>query len=230
MNRADRLSDAGDKKRGFTVGFALTVLQRRLASSPGGDPQVARTTPQAPGEAPQRDALRQQLGDGRRPRQAPARPARQGPIEPTDRRGRRLDDLPGEEAEEIESEVADAATAARTIAELDKELALLADLIELARRVRHSGTDKKWTELRELLTDNTTDHRRRRARSSSSPSTATPWSTSPSASATCSAAATPSSPSTAASGVRSARKMQGAVHPGRRHAGSWSRPTPPARA
>ena len=65
------------------------------------------------------------------------------------------DDLPGEEAEEIESEVADAATAARTIAELDKELALLADLIELARRVRHSGTDKKWTELRELLTDNT---------------------------------------------------------------------------
>ena len=61
MNLADRLRDAGDKKRGFTVGFALTVLQRRLASSPGGDPQVARTTPQAPGEAPQRDALRQQL-------------------------------------------------------------------------------------------------------------------------------------------------------------------------
>ena len=79
MNLADRLRDAGDKKRGFTVGFALTVLQRRLASSPGGDPQVARTTPQAPGEAPQRDALRQQLGDRRRPRQAPARPARQGP-------------------------------------------------------------------------------------------------------------------------------------------------------
>ena len=65
------------------------------------------------------------------------------------------DDLPGEEAEEIESEVADAATAARTIAELDKELAILADLVELARRVRHSGTDKKWTELRDLLTDNT---------------------------------------------------------------------------
>ena len=34
MNLADRLRDAGDKKRGFTVGFALTVLQRRLASSP----------------------------------------------------------------------------------------------------------------------------------------------------------------------------------------------------
>ena len=62
---------------------------------------------------------------------------------------------PSGEAEEIESEVADAATAARTIAELDKELAILADLTEVARRVRHSGTDKKWTELRDLLTDNT---------------------------------------------------------------------------
>ena len=65
-----------------------------------------------------------------------------------------LDDVPSGEAEEIESEVADAATAARTIAELDKELAILADLIEVARRVRHSGTDKKWTELRDLLTNN----------------------------------------------------------------------------
>jgi superfamily II DNA or RNA helicase len=34
MNRADRLKQQGDNKRGFTVGFALTVLQRRLASSP----------------------------------------------------------------------------------------------------------------------------------------------------------------------------------------------------
>ena len=65
-----------------------------------------------------------------------------------------LDDVPSAEAEETESEVADAATAARTIAELDKELAILVDLIEVARRVRHSGTDKKWTELRDLLTNN----------------------------------------------------------------------------
>ena len=65
-----------------------------------------------------------------------------------------LDDVPSAEAEGTESDVADAATAARTIAELDKELAILVDLIEVARRVRHSGTDKKWTELRDLLTNN----------------------------------------------------------------------------
>src|SRR2546426_9638071 len=34
MNRADRLTRAGEKRRGTTVGFALTILQRRLASSP----------------------------------------------------------------------------------------------------------------------------------------------------------------------------------------------------
>jgi hypothetical protein len=34
MNRAERLRETGDGRRGNTVGFALTVLQRRLASSP----------------------------------------------------------------------------------------------------------------------------------------------------------------------------------------------------
>src|SRR5690606_35659543 len=34
MNRAEQLKAAGDGRRGNTVGFALTVLQRRLASSP----------------------------------------------------------------------------------------------------------------------------------------------------------------------------------------------------
>ena len=34
MNRAERLKAAGEGRRGNTVGFALTVLQRRLASSP----------------------------------------------------------------------------------------------------------------------------------------------------------------------------------------------------
>ena len=34
MNRADRFAAEGDRVRRNTVGFALTVLQRRLASSP----------------------------------------------------------------------------------------------------------------------------------------------------------------------------------------------------
>jgi len=34
MNRADKLMEAGERKRGNAVGFALQTLQRRLASSP----------------------------------------------------------------------------------------------------------------------------------------------------------------------------------------------------
>jgi SNF2 family DNA or RNA helicase len=62
-----------------------------------------------------------------------------------------LDELTSDEREQAEDSVVDAASAARTLAELDKEIAILGDLVELARRVRHSGTDRKWTELRSLL-------------------------------------------------------------------------------
>jgi hypothetical protein len=34
MNRAERLAQEGQGRRGNTVGFAVTILQRRLASSP----------------------------------------------------------------------------------------------------------------------------------------------------------------------------------------------------
>src|SRR5205807_1007730 len=37
--------------------------------------------------------------------------------------------------------------------ELEKEISILGDLVELATRVRHSGSDRKWTELRSLLLD-----------------------------------------------------------------------------
>jgi superfamily II DNA/RNA helicase len=63
-----------------------------------------------------------------------------------------LEDLSSEELETLEEDVVDAATSARTVAELEREIASLADLAELARRVRHSGTDRKWSELREILT------------------------------------------------------------------------------
>jgi superfamily II DNA or RNA helicase len=151
MNRADRLRQEGDTRRGITVGFALTVLQRRLASSPEAilrslerrrrrlelrRREMAATRTESPVEQSLRDRLVGLLG-------------KDLPESLED-----LDDLPSGEVEEIESDVVDAATAARTIAELDHEIALLRGLEELARRVRHSGTDRKWTELRGLLSDN----------------------------------------------------------------------------
>ena len=151
MSRADRLKEQGDSKRGFTVGFALTVLQRRLASSPEAILQ----------SLVRRHARLKKRRDEMRSGTAAAadndlarRLAEMLGRDVADVGDDELDDVPSTEAEETESEVADAATAARTIAELDKELAILVDLIEAARRVRRSGTDKKWTELRDLLTNN----------------------------------------------------------------------------
>ena len=151
MSRADRLAEQGDSKRGFTVGFALTVLQRRLASSPEAILQsLVRRHARL---KKRRDEMRSGttfVADNDMARRLSEMLGR----DVADVGDEELDDVPSTEAEETESEVADAATAARTIAELDKELAILADLIEVARRVRRSGTDKKWTELRDLLTNN----------------------------------------------------------------------------
>jgi superfamily II DNA or RNA helicase len=150
MNRADRLKQEGDRKRGFTVGFALTVLQRRLASSP----EAILKSLERRRKRLERRRQEVQYGDRATADKDLARRLNEllgrDLSEDTDD----FDDLPSGEAEEVESEVADAATAAKTVAELDKEIAILADLEELARRVRHQGTDRKWTELRELLTDN----------------------------------------------------------------------------
>ena len=151
MNRADRLTAEGEGRRGNTIGFALTVLQRRLASSP---------------EAILRSLERRHDRLEKRRREMNLTAALRGEDLPLRARlnellGRdaedlddTLDDLAGGELEELEEDVVDAATAARTIAELGAEIAILGDLTELARRVRHSGTDRKWSELRSILLDN----------------------------------------------------------------------------
>src|SRR5262249_8157621 len=64
------------------------------------------------------------------------------------------DEYSAEEIEEMEEELVDAATAARTISELDAELLELAELTLVAKHVRDIGTDRKWTEVSTILQDN----------------------------------------------------------------------------
>jgi hypothetical protein len=152
MNRADRLKAEGDGKRGNTVGFALTVLQRRLASSPEAiwkslqrrrDRLEARRIEMTQiANASVRDSsLEKHL------RSLLERDLSDDDLDD-------IDDIPESEIEDIEENVVDAATAAQTVAELENEIKILESLAELARRVRFSGTDKKWTELRTILSDN----------------------------------------------------------------------------
>ena len=118
MNRADRLKAEGEGRRGNVVGFALTILQRRLASSP----EAIYQSLDAAASGWKRGCARSSLRDAAALRQQAMRPSHRRGL---DRRPDDIDDLPDEELEELEEEVVDQATAARTIAELEAEIATL---------------------------------------------------------------------------------------------------------
>ena len=141
MNKADRIVN---KQRRGAVGFALTGLQRRLASSP--------------------EAIFQSLA---RRRERLARRVEEVKI---DMRGREAaetlfdvrtngdawdadEEMAADEYEEYEEEVVDQATASQTIHELEAEIRILEGLEEQARQVVRSGHDRKWEELSRLLQD-----------------------------------------------------------------------------
>jgi superfamily II DNA or RNA helicase len=146
FNRADALQNNGRKG---TIGFALTTLQRRLASSPEAIYQSLRR---------RRERLQQRLQEAKQAkpqsdRQAPIELFQQLPLLEMDDLDD-LDDAPTAEVEEIEERVVDQASAARTIAELEVEIARLTELEQLAYRVRTQGSDRKWEELASLLQNN----------------------------------------------------------------------------
>ncbi len=145
FNRADALDNEGRKG---TVGFALTILQRRLASSPEAIYQSLRRRKERLEKRLREEKLLKRGADARIeiPPDLPG-------LTPDDVED--LDDAPDAEVEQTEDRVVDQATAASTIAELEAEIAILDDLQKLAYKVRHSGTDKKWEELSNLLQSNT---------------------------------------------------------------------------
>lgn len=144
FNRADQLANEGRKG---TVGFALTTLQRRLASSPEAIHQSLRR---------RRERLENRLREERllhRGSQAGVEMLEGLPALTADALDD-LDDAPDVEVEETEDRVVDRASAARTIAELEVEIDMLRGLEVLALQVRRGGADRKWDELSKLLQDN----------------------------------------------------------------------------
>ena len=156
FNRADALDSEGRKG---TVGFALTILQRRLASSPEAIYQSLRR---------RRERLETRLNEEKlKKRGAEAQINGFDRLKPlTDEDLEDIEDAPDSEIENTEEQVVDQATAARTIAELEAEIATLRNLEALALTVRNLGTDRKWEELSSLLQNNeemfdTNGHRRK---------------------------------------------------------------------
>ncbi|GEM82442.1 helicase-related protein [Meiothermus hypogaeus] len=133
--RAEALKD--DRRAG-TVGFALTILQRRLASSPEAIYQSLRR---------RRERLEKRLRELELLQRGVVAG---GPLLDADDL-EDLEEAPETEALAAEEEILDQATAASTSAELRLEIETLKRLEALAAEVRRSGQDTKWRELSQLL-------------------------------------------------------------------------------
>ncbi|MDD5701026.1 MAG: helicase-related protein [Dehalococcoidales bacterium] len=145
MSRADILAQESKEgvHRRTVVGFALTVLQRRLASSPEAIYQSLKR---------RRERLEQRVKDEKLKGTKVDIDLTAGLRTAEDED---IDDLPDEETEQLEEQVVDQASSARTIAELESEVKRLKDLESLAKEVRQSETDCKWLELQDLLQNRT---------------------------------------------------------------------------
>ena len=141
FNRADALANA---KRAGTIGFALTMLQRRLASSPEAIYQsLSRRRKRLENRLRELEVL-QRGGEQLTLGAFGARELDTDDIED-------LDEAPEQEFEAAEANVLDQATAARSIAELKSEIETLRGLEGLAREVRRTSGDAKWQQLAGLL-------------------------------------------------------------------------------
>lgn len=120
FNRADELGE--DARRG-TIGFALTVLQRRLASSPEAIYQSLKRRRERLTARLREEELLKRGGD-----------VMQAMTTLSDVQIEDLDDGLADNAEETEDTLVDQATAARTIQELRIEIERLKELEALALR------------------------------------------------------------------------------------------------
>ena len=144
FNRADALDNEGRKG---TIGFALTALQRRLASSPEAIHQSLRRRRERLEKRLREERLLKR-GGGFRLELADDLPLLNADDldDP--------DDAPEGEQEAAEARITDQATAARTIEELEAEIAILGRLETLAKGVLDSQSDCKWQQVSRLLQDN----------------------------------------------------------------------------
>jgi len=148
MNRADHL----DGQRKGTVGFALTQLQRRLASSPEAIYQSLKR---------RRKRLESRLEDmklvarGHTVQNNIAETLGENHITRTlqlpDELSELDEELSAADYERYTEQVVDQATAAETIPELEAEILILKDLEYQALTVVRSNNDRKWEELSHLL-------------------------------------------------------------------------------
>lgn len=141
MNRVQRFADEDGRRRN-NVGFALQILQRRLASSPAAIYQSLMR---------RRERLETELGEARLSAKGEraARSAYQISADIVSE----LDEYGQDEIDEVEDRISASATSAETIEQLEIEVDTLKRLEGMALNVLHSGKDTKWSQLDKILDD-----------------------------------------------------------------------------
>lgn len=141
MGRVQRFAETDNRKRN-TVGFALMILQRRLASSPAAIYESLKR---------RRGRLEDELGE--------ARLAERGKRATFDLNNvdsdkfENMEEYEQYEIDDFEEFVTTGATAAETAEQLEIEVETLKDLERMALAVLNSGQDTKWNQLNKILDD-----------------------------------------------------------------------------
>jgi SNF2 family DNA or RNA helicase len=141
MNRVQRFAEQDGKKRN-NVGFALQILQRRLASSPAAIYQSLKR---------RRERLENELAEARLASKGVKASFEEPGI--NDEMLRNIEEFGQEEVDEIEELISTGATTAETVEQLEIEVQTLKGLENMALSVLRSGQDTKWTQLDRILDD-----------------------------------------------------------------------------
>ena len=142
MNRVERFAESDGKKR-TNVGFALQILQRRLASSPKAIYKSLQR---------RRERLSDQLNDAKLNVHL-NRQFRQSKYE-SEETLLDIDEFEEERVEALEDSVLTYATSAESIEQLEFEVSTLEQLERTALKLLRSGKDTKWRQLKDLLNSN----------------------------------------------------------------------------
>ena len=143
MNRVQRFAPHDGKKKN-NVGFALQILQRRLASSPAAIHKSLQR---------RRERLESELSEARLARRGMEADAILVDLPDQDDFLRNIEEFGQDEVDRIEDLISAGATGAETIPQLEKEIQTLERLEHRAFEVLLSDNDAKWRELDRILDD-----------------------------------------------------------------------------
>ena len=158
MNRANKLRLEGQVRRSTAVGFALTILQRRLASSPRAILRsLERRRERLSDRVVEAELTRDELSEGSSANEEVTTLGRVpegfewSDFDDLNAHAFDADEILASQVEDFEDKIVDEATAAQTIAELKAEITELDGLVKQAQVLYASGDDRKWDELSNLL-------------------------------------------------------------------------------